>query len=178
MYVSQDHWPLSEMQQRGTAFTGVFLKLERNRRDVINKLTNKLKEQLKAYSVMALCPFVWSSEQFKTEESFRTSADGDLCKNTSSTRQSRLGIKPNSTSCTCPPWSIYQVKTLLVTQQLNVFASTALPPLVLRQRSLQMQPQLSQCVCKASPERGFLYFTTHINQHGHFSPSVKAKLTP
>lgn len=30
----------------------------------------------------------------------------------------------------------------------------------------------------ASPDRGCLHFTTHINQHGQFVPSVKAKLTP
>lgn len=95
-----------------------------------------------------------------------------------STRQSSLGIKPNSTSCTCPHWSIYQVKPLLITQLLNVFVNIVLPPLVLRQQSLQMQPQFLQCVCKASPERGCLYFTTHINQHSHFIPPVKAKLTP
>lgn len=47
VYFFQHHWPLSETQQRGTAFTGVFLKLERNRKDVINKLNKELKEQLK-----------------------------------------------------------------------------------------------------------------------------------
>ena len=89
-----------------------------------------------------------------------------------STRQSSLGIKPNSTSFTCPYLGINQV-----TKQLNVFVNTVLPPLLLRQRSLQMQLQFPKHICKASPEQGCSDFTTHQNQHSHFIHLVKAKLT-